>query len=243
MVLQPPFSQMIEQFTKWGSLAASKYTFPAPDSSVKAEDTTTTSGTKIRIYTPNGYTGDKPVCMYYHGGGWAMGDINADDAPSRAISKLGGIVLVSVEYGLAPENKHAHIMNECYQALRWALDNSKRLNTAQGKFITSGNSAGGQLAFATALRAIDEGLENQLVGVFTLIPATVHPDSVPDELRSKYTAMDEHDQHTVNSASAMRSFWRKCSDSAWSSTILTTVQRLSEYHPLINMDRPFYILD
>ena len=142
-----------------------------------------------------------------------MGDINAEDAFSRAISKLGGIVVISVEYGLAPENKHADLMNECYQALRWALDNYKRLNTTQGKFVASGNSAGGQLAFATALRAIDEGLEDQLVGMFTLIPVTVHPDGVPDELRSKYTAMDEHDQHTVNSASAMRGFWRKCSDS------------------------------
>ncbi|EFQ89829.1 hypothetical protein CFE70_004192 [Pyrenophora teres f. teres 0-1] len=208
MNLQPPFTQMIEQFTKWGGIAASKYTFPAPDPSVKTEDTTTARGTKIRIYTPDGYTGDKPVCMYYHGGGWAMGDINAEDAFSRTMSKLGDIVVISVEYGLAPENKHADLMNECYQALRWALENSKKLNTTEGKFVVSGNSAGGQLAFATALRAIDDGLGNQLVGLVTLIPVTVHPDGVPHELRSKYTSMVEHDQHTINSANAMRGFWQ-----------------------------------
>lgn len=143
-----------------------------------------------------------------------MGDINSEDPFSRAISKFGGIVVISVEYGLAPGNKHPGLMNECYKALQWALENSKRLNTTKGQFLTSGNSAGGQIAFGTALRAIDDGLGDQLVGVFTLIPVTIHPDSVPSDLRSKYTAMEEHDQHTVNSAIAMRTFWGKFSNGA-----------------------------
>jgi versiconal hemiacetal acetate esterase len=200
---------MAEQFMGHGgigALMASRYTFPEPDPSVKTEDTSTDDGTKVRIYTPDGYTGGRPVCMYFHGGGWAMGDINGDDPFSRAISKAGGIVVVSVEYGLAPDNKHPGLMDECYKALRWALSNSKRLNTAEGKFLTAGVSAGGQLAFATALRGVDEGA-GELVGVVALIPATVHPDGVPEKLRPEYTAMEEHDQHTINTAGAMRAFW------------------------------------
>lgn len=200
---------MAEAFVGYGGIMASKYTFPAPDPSVKTEDTTTDDGLRVRIYTPDGYTGGKPVCLYYHGGGWAMGDIDGEDQFSRAISKAGGIVVVSVEYGLAPQNKHPGLVDDCYNGLQWALKNSERLNTAEGKFLTAGLSAGGQLCFGTALRAIDDGLEDHLVGVIAIIPATVHPDGVPAELKSKYTAMEEHDQHTVNTRGAMMAFWGK----------------------------------
>jgi versiconal hemiacetal acetate esterase len=97
-------------------------------------------------------------------------------------------------------------LNECYKALLWALDNLKRLNTAEGKFLTAGLSAGGQLAFATALRSLDQR-SGELVGVVALIPATVHPDGVPEILQPRYTAMEEHDQHSINTAGAMRDFW------------------------------------
>ncbi|KAF1846279.1 arylacetamide deacetylase [Cucurbitaria berberidis CBS 394.84] len=207
MRLEPPVSRMLDTFARYGGLMASKYTFPAPDPSVKTEDTTTEDGLKLRIYTPDGYTGGKPVCVYYHGGGWAMGDINGDDPFSRAIAKLGGIVVVSVEYGLAPQNEHPGLINDCYKGLQWALGNAKRLNTIQGKFLTAGVSAGGGLAFSSALKAIDDGLGDQLVGVIGLIPATIHPDGVPEGLQSKYTAMTEHDQHTINTSDAMKAFW------------------------------------
>ncbi|KAJ4364070.1 hypothetical protein N0V83_009525 [Neocucurbitaria cava] len=207
MLLKPPVSQMADTFARYGGLMVSKYTFPAPDPSVKTEDTTTEDGIKVRIYTPDGYTGGKPVCVYYHGGGWAMGDIDGDDPFSRAIAKSNGIVVVSVEYGLAPQNKHPGLINDCWKGLQWALGNAEKLKTAQGKFLTAGVSAGGQLAFGLALKAIDEGLEDQLVGVIGIIPATVHPDGVPEELKSRYTAMTEHDQHTINTAGAMKAFW------------------------------------
>jgi versiconal hemiacetal acetate esterase len=198
---------MAEQFMRYGGLMASKYTFPAPDALIKTEDTTTDDGIRVRIYTPDGYAGDKAVCMYYHGGGWAMGDINGDDPFSKAISKSGDIVVVSVDYGLAPDNKHSGLMNDCCKILAWALRNSDRLSTAEGKCVTAGLSAGGQLAFATALGAVGDGLSDELFGVVGLIPATVHPDAVPEELQSRYMAMEEHDQHTVNTGGAMSSFW------------------------------------
>jgi versiconal hemiacetal acetate esterase len=145
--------------------------------------------------------------MYYHGGGWAMGDIGGDDAFSRSISKYGNIVVVSVEYGLGPGNKHPGLIEDCYKALGWALRNSKRLDTAKDMFLTAGLSAGCHLDFSTALRTVDEGLGEGLKGVVALIPATVHPEAGPDELRAKYTAMEEHDQHTINTGATMHNFW------------------------------------
>lgn len=208
MLLPDSLEEMVKTFTGYGASMMEKYTFPTPDPSVQAEDTTTDDGLQVRIYTPDGYSGGQPVCVYFHGGGWAMGDINGDDAFSRAIAKSGDIVVVSVAYGLAPQNKHPGLINDCYKGLQWALKNSVKLNTAKDKFLTAGVSAGGQLCFGTALRAIDEGLGDQLVGCVAIIPATIHPDGVPSELKSKYRAMDEHDQHTVNTKGAMKAFWR-----------------------------------
>lgn len=197
---------MQKLFEHFAAVAMSKFTFPTPDPTVKTEDAMTDKGTKVRIYTPDGYKGGKPVCLYYHGGGWAMGNIDGDDPISRAISKSGDIVVVSVEYGLAPDNAHPGLMNECFHALQWALQNAKRLNTAEDKFLTSGFSAGGQIAFGTALMAVDQGL-GDLVGVACMVPCTVHPDGVPDELKAKYTTMDKFAHMTINTAPAMRGFW------------------------------------
>ncbi|KAL6706984.1 hypothetical protein ACN47E_004934 [Coniothyrium glycines] len=207
MLLPTSLGDMMATFTSYGASMAAKYTLLPPDTSVTIENITTEDGLLVRIYTPKGYKGARPVCLYYHGGGWAMGDIDGDDAFSRAISKSGGIVVVSVAYGLAPGNRYSGIMDDCYKGLQWALRNSEKLNTAEGKFLTAGTSAGGQLCFGTALRAIDEGLGEKLVGVVAIIPATIHPDGVPEEMRSQYAAMREHDQHTINTGGAMRTFW------------------------------------
>jgi versiconal hemiacetal acetate esterase len=186
---------------------ASKYSFPPPDPAVKTEDRTIEDGLKIRIYTPEGYKGGKPVGVYFHGGGWAMGDIDGDDPFCRAISRGGDAVVVSAEYGLAPQNKHPGLMNDCYKALQWTLKNATALGGVEGKIFTAGTSAGGQLALGLALKAIDEGLGDSLVGVVALVPATVHPKGVPEELKPRWTSYKEHAEHTINTASAMNTFW------------------------------------
>jgi versiconal hemiacetal acetate esterase len=206
-LLYGPISACLDGFGKLGAKMASIYTFPSPDPAVKTEDRTIEDGLKVRIYTPGGYNGAKPVGVYFHGGGWAMGDLDGDDAFCRSISKGGGVVLVSVEYGLAPQNKHPGLVNDCYKGLRWTLQNAKDLGGIEGKIFTSGVSAGGGLALGVALKAIDEGLGGALVGVIAQVPATIHPDAVPSELKSRYNSMDEHKDHTINTASAMNAFW------------------------------------
>lgn len=138
-----------------------------------------------------------------------MGDIEGDDAFARQISKGGGVVLVSVEYGLAPQNEHPGLINDCYKGLQWTLENAKELGGIAGKIFTSGVSAGGQLALGLALKAIDEGMGDSLVGVIAEVPATVHPDGVPAELKSRWTSYKEHAEHTIDTADAMRTFWGK----------------------------------
>ncbi|KAF2748397.1 hypothetical protein M011DRAFT_441791 [Sporormia fimetaria CBS 119925] len=207
LLLQAPLQSCIDGFTRIGGLMVEKYSFPPPDPSVKTEDKTIANDLKIRVYTPEGYRGGRPIGVYYHGGGWAMGDIDGDDAICRSISKLGGVVMVSVGYGLAPQNKHPGLIDDCYKGLKWALDDAKELGCAENKFFTAGPSAGGQLALGLALKAADEGLEDALVGVVAIVPATVHYKAVPEELKSKWRSFEEHAEHTVNSKSAMECFW------------------------------------
>ncbi|PVH95807.1 hypothetical protein DM02DRAFT_632531 [Periconia macrospinosa] len=200
-------SSCLDGFARIGAKLGAKYTFPSPDPVVKTEDRTIDGGLKVRIYTPDGYTGRNPVGVYFHAGGWVMGDLDGDDAFCRAMSKDAGVVLVSVEYGLAPQNKHPGLINDCFKGLQWTLDNSKDLSGVEGRIFTAGVSAGGGLALGVALKAIDEGLGDSLVGVVAQVPATIHPDGVPAELKLKYTSKDEHKDHTIDTADAMRTFW------------------------------------
>lgn len=206
-LLYGPIPNCLDGFGKIGAKMGAIYTFPAPDPAVNTEDRTIEGGLKVRIYTPEGYKGGKPAGVYFHGGGWAMGDLDGDDAFCRSISKLGGVVLVSVEYGLAPQNKHPGLINDCYKGLQWTLKNAEQIGGVQGKIFTAGVSAGGQLALGLALKAIDEGLGDSIVGVVAEVPATVNPKAVPEELKSKYTSYEEHKSHTINTDSAMNAFW------------------------------------
>jgi acetyl esterase/lipase len=207
MLLKGPLSSCENGFARYGELLAAKYKFPPPDPSVQTEERTMTDGLKVRIYMPKEYSGGGVVGVYFHGGGWAMGDLDGDDAIVRSISKGGNVVVVSVEYGLAPQNKHPGLINDCWKALQWTLEHARELGGVDGKVFTAGASAGAGLALGVALKAIDEGLGDSVVGVVALVPATVHPQAVPEDLKSKYTAYAEHDQHTVNTANAMETFW------------------------------------
>ncbi|KAF2822579.1 hypothetical protein CC86DRAFT_330261 [Ophiobolus disseminans] len=207
MLLNGSLSSCQDGYARIGGLLVSKYTFPPSDPSVHSEERTADDGLKVRVYMPKGYSGGSPVGVYFHGGGWAMGDLDGDDAIARSISKGGNVVVVSVDYGLAPQNKHPGLVNDCYKGLQWALKHAKELGGTDGKVFTAGASAGAGLALGAALRAIDEGLGDALVGVVALVPTTIHPKAVPEELKSKYTSYTEHAQHTINSASAMETFW------------------------------------
>lgn len=206
-LLYGPVSVCLEGFGKLGAKMASLYTFPPPDPSVRTEDKTTEDGLRVRVYTPEGYKGDRPVGVYFHGGGWAMGDIDGDDPFCRQTAKGGGVVVVSVEYGLAPQNKHPGLINDCWKGFLWTLKNAMALGGVEGKIFTTGVSAGGQLALGIALKAIDEGYGDALVGVVAQVPATIHPQGVPDDLKPKYKSYEENAENTIDTASAMNAFW------------------------------------
>jgi acetyl esterase len=112
----------------------------------------------IRIYTPAGTgSGPLPCLIYYHGGGWVLGDIDGTDNICRMVANRTGCKIASVGYRLAPEHKFPAPLDDCYTALEWVAANGGSIGVDTGRLAVGGDSAGGNLAAAVALRARDEG--------------------------------------------------------------------------------------
>ena len=104
-----------------------------------------------RVYEP---VGDPPVTVvYYHGGGWVFGTLDGCDAVCRALAVESGARLVSVDYRLAPEHPFPAAADDAYDAFVWVAENL----AGDGPLVVAGDSAGGNLAAVTALRARDQG--------------------------------------------------------------------------------------
>jgi len=114
-----------------------------------------------RVYTPAG-AGPFPVIVYFHGGGWVIGDKQVYDGGARGLAKQANAVVVSVDYRLAPEHKFPHAWDDSLAAYKWALANSAAINGDPKKFALAGESAGGNLAVTTAIAVRDANLQAPL---------------------------------------------------------------------------------
>jgi acetyl esterase len=110
----------------------------------------------VRIYTPEG-TGPFPSLVWFHGGGWVVGDLDTADATARYLAVGSNCVVVSVDYRLAPETKFPGPVEDCYHATRWAMQNCASINAEPGKLAVGGDSAGGNLAAGVCLMSRDRG--------------------------------------------------------------------------------------
>jgi acetyl esterase len=110
----------------------------------------------VRIYVPKG-NGPFGVLVYFHGGGWVVGNIDMTDQPCRMLTNAGRCVTISVDYRLAPEHRFPAGPEDCYAATKWAADNAAALNCDAARIAVGGTSAGATLAAAVALMARDRG--------------------------------------------------------------------------------------
>ncbi len=109
------------------------------------------------VYTPEG-TGPFPVILYFHGGGWVFADRKVYDGGARGLSKKANAIVVSVDYRLAPENKFPAAHDDAVAAYRWLASNAGSLNGDPKRLALAGESAGGNLAVATAVAVHKAGL-------------------------------------------------------------------------------------
>jgi acetyl esterase len=100
---------------------------------------------------------DLPIVLFWHGGGWQMGDIDSVDRPVRAIAERAGVIVISASYRLAPEHPYPAAIEDGYAALQWASANAERLGGHADHVIVAGESSGGNVAGAVALMAREAG--------------------------------------------------------------------------------------
>ena len=183
-----------------------KLTFPGPDASVKTSEHQTSGGIRLKSYKAATLRPHQPLIYYIHGGGFVMCSVDQDDRFLEPFSKATGCVFVSVEYRLAPKHKFPAALQDCIDGAKWCIENAESLGAKKGPIVIFGKSAGGCLAFATALKFIDEGRGSDVLGVVPCQPITTHPDVVPEEFRSRYLSYDENAENTINTKKAMLAF-------------------------------------
>jgi acetyl esterase len=111
----------------------------------------------VRIYWPSVEPGNLPIVVFYHGGGFAVGDLDSHDSVARAHAVGAEAIVVSVDYRLAPEHPFPAGVDDCWTALQWVGENATELGGDPNRIAVAGDSAGANLAAVMAQRARDEG--------------------------------------------------------------------------------------
>jgi acetyl esterase len=127
-------------------------TIPGPDGPLRA-----------RHYRPA--VGTAPLLVFFHGGGFVVGDIESHDGLCRMICRDAATHVLSVDYRLAPEYKAPAAVEDCVAAYRWALEHAAELGADPSRIGVGGDSAGGNLAALVALRSRDEGIRQPALQV------------------------------------------------------------------------------
>ena len=113
----------------------------------------------LRLYRPLGASADAvlPVLVYYHGGGWVIGDLDTHDSLCRELANGAGCAVVSVDYRLGPEHPFPAAVDDCLAATRWVHQEAAALRLDSARIAVGGDSAGGNLAAVVAILARDSG--------------------------------------------------------------------------------------
>lgn len=110
-------------------------TIPGPDGEIP-----------VRVYYPKDAKDTNPGLVYYHGGGWVLGNLDSHDAICRSITNHANCVTISVDYRLAPENKFPAAVEDAYASVKYVYDHAEEFQVDRAQIAVGGDSAGGNLA-------------------------------------------------------------------------------------------------
>jgi acetyl esterase len=143
--------------------SAEPLAIPAPHGAIPA-----------RIYTPKTLRkkdGLAPCLVFFHGGGWVIGNLETHDVVCRKLAQESELIVISVDYRLAPEHKFPAAVDDAILATKWIAANAKQHGIDASRLIVGGDSAGGNLAAVVALAARDGG-GPKIAAQLLIYPAT-----------------------------------------------------------------------
>jgi acetyl esterase len=152
--------------------------------------------TPIRVYWPSNDR-NLPALVYFHGGGFVLGGLDTVDRTCRALANAAQCIVVSVDYGLAPEHKFPKPAEEAYQAVKYVASHEHQLGTDPNRIAIGGDSAGGNLAAVVALMSRDRG-GPRITFQLLIYPMTDYDDDRP--------SLHENDGILI-SVQGIRWFW------------------------------------
>jgi acetyl esterase len=151
----------------------------------------------VRVYTPSAAVADEvgseaPLFLWFHGGGWVIGNLDTADATCRALANRSGAVVVSVDYRLAPEHPAPAAVDDALAALTWAVENSVLLGASTTSLGVGGDSAGGNVAAVLCQRVRDEfgpEIDFQLL-VYPVTDCTLSHPSIEENAEGYFLTKD-----------------------------------------------------
>jgi acetyl esterase/lipase len=135
-----------------------------------------------KVVTPTGASGPLPVILYFHGGGWVLADRNVYAPSARGLARGARAIVVSVDYRRAPEAPFPAQHDDALASYRWLLSNAKSIGGDASRIAFAGESAGGNLAVATAMQARDAGLPQprHILSVYPIAGSDLNTPSYQD---------------------------------------------------------------
>ncbi|MCR9199726.1 MAG: alpha/beta hydrolase [Planctomycetaceae bacterium] len=142
----------------------------------RVADGQTASGVRLRVYQPDS-TPDETTVVYFHGGGWVLGNIETHDTLCRRLAATARVNVVSVEYRCAPEHACPAALDDCLEATQLLVQDSQSLGLHSTRVVVAGDSAGGNLACGVAMKCRDAGMT--LAGQVLIYPVVSPNFSTP----------------------------------------------------------------
>jgi len=128
-------------------------------------------GIRVRVYSPMNESASLPALVYFHGGGWVIGDLETHDAVCRWLSVRAQCVVVSVDYRMGPEHKFPAAVEDCVAATKWVLSGRDLANVDPRAVAVGGDSAGANLA-AVVTHELKDSSSTPLSFQLLIYPAT-----------------------------------------------------------------------
>lgn len=184
----------------------------------------------LRVVRPLGNNEKLPVIFYIHGGGWILGNRETHDMLIRKLALRTNSVVIFPEYTPSPEAKYPTAINQCYAALKYVFENPEQFNIDNSRIVVAGDSVGGNMAIAVALRAkYDDGPK-------IIFQALLYPVTDADMNTDSY---EEFKDGPWLSKKAMKWFWdayiceEEQKDDIYVSPLKAPVERLQDLPPAL----------